>query len=93
MIRVTVELVPFGDEDKKKVIGEMLIANDGTGTQKTGNYVGVYSSDRVQSISKFLGNFPREYGVWKLVQNILSSEEEVGSFREPLLRRLKGKLK
>lgn len=38
MIRVTIELVPRGDESKKTHLGTAEIVNDGTGTMETGNY-------------------------------------------------------
>ena len=38
MLRITVELVPFGDETRAEVIGTATIANDGTGTEHSGNY-------------------------------------------------------
>ena len=39
MIRCTIELVPQGVEDLKKVIGLIEICNDGTGNDSIGNYV------------------------------------------------------
>ncbi len=39
MIRCTIELVPQGVEDLKKVIGLIEICNDGTGNDSVGNYV------------------------------------------------------
>lgn len=38
MIRVTVELLPYGDESRKQVLGRMAIVNDATGTPTRGNY-------------------------------------------------------
>lgn len=38
MIYVRIELWPFGDRDRRAVLGEMVIANDGTGTKNIGNY-------------------------------------------------------
>jgi hypothetical protein len=40
MIRVTVELIPKGDESRRRTLAVMEIANDGTGDATTGNYVG-----------------------------------------------------
>jgi hypothetical protein len=39
VIRVTVELLPKGDESRKRHIGSIEIANDGTGTALKGNYM------------------------------------------------------
>lgn len=38
MLRVTVELVPWGDETRRKTLGTMLIVNDGTAHGARGNY-------------------------------------------------------
>jgi len=38
MIRCIIELVPFGEESKKRPIGIIEIANDGSGNEFTGNY-------------------------------------------------------
>lgn len=39
MLRCTIELVPFGDESRKRTIGMVEIANTGTGNKELGNYV------------------------------------------------------
>ena len=38
MIRVTVEMIPHGDETRKSVLGSLEIANDNTGNYEIGNY-------------------------------------------------------
>ena len=38
MLRVTIELVPKGDEERCRHLGTVEIANDGTGDAATGNY-------------------------------------------------------
>ena len=38
MLRCTIELLPHGDETRKRLIGVVEIANDGTGTPTVGNY-------------------------------------------------------
>lgn len=38
MIRVTVELLPFGFEENKQLLGVAEITNDVTGTPDRGNY-------------------------------------------------------
>lgn len=38
MIRVTIEILPSGDETRKRHIGTVEIANDGTGSPNFGNY-------------------------------------------------------
>jgi hypothetical protein len=39
MLRVTIELLPLGDETRKRTLGTIDIANDGTGTFERGNYM------------------------------------------------------
>ena len=38
MLRVTVELIPQGVEDQRKLLGVIGITNDGSGSLETGNY-------------------------------------------------------
>ena len=38
MLVIKIELWPFGDESRKKVLGLATIVNDGTGTHELGNY-------------------------------------------------------
>ncbi len=38
MLRCTIELIPRGDESRKRTLGIVEIANDGTGTPEVGNY-------------------------------------------------------
>jgi hypothetical protein len=42
MLRITIELVPEGDEDEKKRLGVLEISNDRTGNAFTGHYDIVY---------------------------------------------------
>ncbi len=78
MLRVTVELVPFGDESRAKEIGMLLIANDGEGTHESGNYAYVYGyTDRDVPLARgTVKKFPRSQGAWALVKKILNSKSE-----------------
>lgn len=38
MLRVTIEMIPQGDESRKRHLGTLEIANDGTGDHQSGNY-------------------------------------------------------
>ena len=38
MLRVTIELVPFGIEEHRKLLGMIGIVNDGSGSLDVGNY-------------------------------------------------------
>jgi hypothetical protein len=59
MLRVTVELFPFGDENYKKVITIFDIANDGTGTCDNGNYK-IRTSPSGEWFDKVVTNYPRQ---------------------------------
>lgn len=45
MIRVTIELLPHGDATRKRVLGRLEVANDGTGTTEVGNYRGTLHAE------------------------------------------------
>jgi hypothetical protein len=38
MLRVTIEVVPKGDENRRRHLGTVEIANEGTGSTELGNY-------------------------------------------------------
>lgn len=71
MIRVTVELVPFGDEARKKTIGIMNIANDGTGDIEIGHYEARLEDDRGTEKTVSVLNHIRQDGVWRLIRRAL----------------------
>ena len=78
MIRVTVELVPFGNEEKKRKIGELVIANQGR-VSESGDLC-LYAFKGVQNVSftertqKVEGTcfHRRAFGVLELVYNALA---------------------
>ena len=76
MIRVRVDLVPFGYEDEAKEIGQLVLANDGQGNVFTGNYVFVYADDRGNEYEGAVKDFPRQQGIWKLIAECLNSNLE-----------------
>jgi hypothetical protein len=51
MIRITIEMLPHGDESRKRHMGTMEIANDATGTGTAGNYRVRLSNPRSSLIS------------------------------------------
>lgn len=59
MIKVTVELVPFGDESHpgRQVLGEAIIYNDGSGSDKIGNYRAIFGKR-----DGHLARPPKDYG-------------------------------
>ncbi|MCI0354301.1 MAG: hypothetical protein L0099_04560 [Acidobacteria bacterium] len=71
MLRVTVELVPFGEEAQKRKIAEAVIYNDGTGTPLVGNYVaGFCESGWIGSVE--IHGHERRQTVWALVHAALT---------------------
>lgn len=78
MIRVTVELLPKGNEEKKRRLGVIEIWNDKTGSENVGNYKGVLRAEytgkdgregavrgfrrKRQSVFTLIGQFLRQWG-------------------------------
>lgn len=83
MIRVTVELVPFGDERMPtRALGIMAIANDGSGSPTEGNY---HAMATVKGGRKWkeavVEGFPRKQRLaWDLLYQVL--REMVGDRNE-----------
>lgn len=81
MIKVTIELYPFGVEAEKRTIGEMFIANDGTGTHELGNYsYGIRKVDSSLSCSDWhhvgiTKRHKREEGIYELIRKILNQKD------------------
>lgn len=81
-LRVTLELIPKGDESKKIVIGTLDIENDGTGDM--GNFQGIGNYDcRLRGPVQNEGNnqfwqdvrlegFERKRGYWSCVKEALN---------------------
>jgi hypothetical protein len=77
MLRVTIELVPYGIEKHAKKIATMLIANNGDGDWEFGDYDFAYNYlDNPEAASVgILKGFPRRLGAWSLLKGILSVNE------------------
>jgi len=77
VIRVTVELVPHGDESRAKVLCQGMIANDGSGTLRKGNYRFQLSQQGRLSATARKGevkDFPRlSKNVWHLLRLVLNT--------------------
>lgn len=74
MIRITVELLPFGREEGKQVLGVAEIANDGTGTASNGHYRYKLSKRGGRGLWRrgTVRNFPRQkLGAWDLFFRVL----------------------
>lgn len=71
MLRVTIELLPYGDETRKRHLGTCEIANDASGTPTRGNYH-IRFSRRGKPFSTWketrVEGFPRKrLGAWDLL--------------------------
>ena len=88
MVRVTVEIVPFGRESAKRVLGTLNIVNDGTGSSILGNYFYTFFSSAGKQLGKGeVFGFPRERSrVWELLYSVLDvakDTEELPPARVP----------
>ena len=87
MIKVTIELHPFGSEADKKTLDEIYIWNDGTGTPFRGNYKfwwgkpGLFDryADAVTKVKGELKDFPRKsYSSVELLRRVLEVAKTLG---------------
>ncbi len=77
MIRITIELVPYGIEKWKKTIGLMKIINDSTGTKEIGNYkYQIIDENGNQLYEGIYKGFPRKLRIWRLIQEIFKTIPE-----------------
>ena len=74
MLRITVELVPHGDENLAKPISSMLIANVGGDAQGLATYVGAYDVGTQNPAVKTTTHYRRD-NVWTLIRNVLTSHD------------------
>lgn len=70
MLRVTIELVPFGDEARAEVVDVIEIVNDGTGTIEVGNYDVVHGGQTARVTRHY-----RTGGALQLVRRALEALE------------------
>ena len=99
MLRITVELVPFGDESNTRKIGEMVIANTGR-VGELNSYEGWTAEDEHSGEPAMFGrvNFDRRQSVWELVRLMVESirlekhepYQDLDSVSQRLLKRLGG---
>jgi hypothetical protein len=91
MIRVRVEIVPFGIESDSREVGQMVVANDRTGDNSSGNYGFVYSDTHGEYAEGTVKNFARAEGFWKLISECLSNPDDVDDeeFNELLWEKMK----
>ena len=90
MIRVKVDIVPYGNEDEARQVAQMIIANDGTGDNNIANYGFVYS-DNSDFGEGAVFDFSRSTGIWELIYKCLGSGDTHSDdeFMDLLLKRMK----
>lgn len=84
MLRITIEMLPKGDEDKAFTLAQGVIANDGTGTVYMGNYIYGFSGQATRSnpdpdivMSGRLEGFPRQHeDAWELLRKCIANGDE-----------------
>jgi len=70
MLRITIQMVPKGDEARAYTLAKMEIANDATGTVDAGNYTGTLHAEYTKPDGRKgrVTNFNRrKQSVWSLV--------------------------
>ncbi len=82
MLRVTIELIPYGNEARKYVLGVMHVSNNGTGTSLSGNYtvdelhsVTDAASDwryKVQEVPRMSG-----LGIFRFLQDLFEARSKI----------------
>lgn len=71
MLRITIDLVPFGHKELTRKLGEIEIINDGTGSPEVGNYIyRLFDADT--SIEGELKEHNRAQSVFKLLKAVLN---------------------
>lgn len=96
MLRIIVQLVPFGDESRAKEIHRMVIANTG---ENYGNYEAWIGKDewtKTEALFGKVNNHDRSQSVWFLIKKVIEScfskefKEDVkeGSLSQRLKKRL-----
>jgi hypothetical protein len=71
MLDITIDLVPFGLEPRRKNIARVKIWNDASGTFEIGNYGYRLTLDDGSKIEGEYKGFKREKGVFHLMKEIL----------------------
>ena len=80
MLRITIEVVPFGQEDQAKVLDQITVANDLSHPERPlwGNY-------KVQSRNLPDGhvfNHRRDWGFWPLIHKVVCERESQGLIKK-----------
>ena len=70
MLNITIDLVPYGDEEFRRSIGSITIFNDGTGNALVGNYKYKLSDD-TGNITGELKGHERGKSVFHILKDVL----------------------
>ena len=81
MLRVTVEIVPYGNEDEAHVIERMLIANVSTDDFNNANYDFIQTCGKERWAGQY-NVFNRKWGAWSLIKNCLDSPDALDMAHE-----------
>ena len=71
MLRVTLEIVPYGIECAARVIDTLTVSNIG-GDKEEGSYVACFKNKK----KLIIRHYPRKKGAWNLIRIILNNSEE-----------------
>lgn len=71
MLKVNIELHPYGNSEKAKTISSFYIANDGTGDSVTGNYL--FRKTPKDKWEPSVQDWPRRNGVELLVRAVIGN--------------------
>lgn len=77
MLKISLDLVPFGDSDRTRNLGEMVIGNVGKNEDGTDAYIVILDGEEIGHVQ----SFDRSRGPWDLLKkaiDILSAERRIG---------------
>lgn len=69
MLRITIEIWPYGDAKKARVLDGLCIANDGKGSVEFGNYGVMY--DGQEEYTPVVSDWPRNKQAIELLYEVL----------------------
>jgi len=97
MLRITVELIPFGNEDQKKKIGEMVAANVSFSRENGNGYsydawIAADNWSGTPALFAQLKGYDRNQSVWELIRTLIEAARPVDpqEGNQRLLERLEG---
>jgi len=73
MLKITVELFPFGEESLKRTLLVGRIWNDATGTPVVGNYKYTFTNSEKKIFNGEVKNYDRAEPVHHLLMNVLNN--------------------